>query len=107
LQAGYKKNTRALANIGRNFALVEAVRGSAPDIAGKQMANPCSMILSSKVVLDYLGEKEGDPKWKNAANLIERSLINTLERGITTSDLGGTSRTAEVGEAIAEGIIEG
>jgi len=106
LQAGYEKNTRALANIGKNFALFEPVHGSASDIAGKQMANPCSMILSSKMMLEYFSEKSGGKEWIEAAEAIEEAFINNLKPGATTPDLGGRAKTLEVGEAIARIILE-
>ncbi|MBS7650065.1 MAG: isocitrate/isopropylmalate dehydrogenase family protein [Candidatus Bathyarchaeia archaeon] len=95
------------ANIGRDFALFEPVHGSAPDIAGKQIANPCSMILSSKMMLEYFGEKMGLNKYFEAAEKIEYGFIKALKSGITTPDLGGRSKTLEVGRAIAQTIIEG
>jgi len=94
------------ANIGRDFALFEPVHGSAPDIAGRQLANPCSMILSSKMMLEYFGEREGDREWVDAANAIEEAFINNLKSGATTPDLGGRAKTLEVGEAIAKRILE-
>lgn len=106
MQAGYKKNTRVLANIGKNFALFEPVHGSAPDIAGKQMANPCSMILSSKMMLKYFGEREARKEWSEAANAIEEAFIHSLESGITTPDLGGKAKTYDVGKTIARRILE-
>jgi isocitrate/isopropylmalate dehydrogenase len=106
LQAGYKKNTRALANIGKNFALFEPVHESAPDIAGKQMDNQCSMILSSKVMLEYFSEKAGGKEWSEAANAIEEAFINGLKSGITTPDLGGKAKTYDVGKIIARRILE-
>jgi methanogen homoisocitrate dehydrogenase len=95
------------ANIGRDFALFEPVHGSAPDIAGKQIANPCSMILSSKMMLEYFGERTGLNKYFEAAEKIECGFIKTLKSGLTTPDLGGRSKTLEVGKAIAKTIIEG
>jgi 3-isopropylmalate dehydrogenase len=83
------------------------------DIAGKQIANLCSMILSSKMMFEYFGEKEDDTKWTNEANGIEEAFVNNLEQGVSTPDLGGKStrarksKTAEVGKAIAQQIIEG
>jgi isocitrate/isopropylmalate dehydrogenase len=100
------RKTRARSQILRkNFALFEPVHGSAPDITGKQIANPCSMILPCKMMLEYFGED--DTKWTNAANAIEEAFVNNLEQGVSTPDLGGKSRTAEVGKAIAQQIIEG
>ncbi len=94
------------ANIGRDFALFEPVHGSAPDIAGRQTANPCSMILSSKMMLEYFGERGGGKEWMDAANAIEEAFIDTLKSGVTTPDLGGRSKTIEVGESIAQRIVE-
>jgi 3-isopropylmalate dehydrogenase len=93
-------------NIGKDFALFEPVHGSAPDIAGRQVANPCSMILSSKMMLEYFGDRGGGGEWMNAANAIEEAFINTLKSGFTTPDLGGKAKTMEVGEAMAKTILE-
>jgi len=94
------------ANIGNDFALFEPVHGSAPDIAGKQLANPCSMILSSKMMLEYFGDKGGGKEWISAANAIEEAFIDTLKSGFTTPDLGGKAKTIEVGDAIVNRIRE-
>ncbi|MBS7623526.1 isocitrate/isopropylmalate dehydrogenase family protein, partial [Candidatus Bathyarchaeota archaeon] len=95
------------ANIGKDFALFEPVHGSAPDIAGRQLANPCSMILSSKMMFEYFGERDGGGEWLDAAEAIEEAFINNLKSGVTTPDLGGRAKTLEVGEAIAKRILEG
>lgn len=68
------------ANLGNNIAIFEAVHGSAPTIAGKNIANPTSIILSSVMMLRYLGEL-------SAANNIEQALILTLEQNHFTSDV--------------------
>jgi len=94
------------ANIGRDFALFEPVHGSAPDIAGRQTANPCSMILSSKMMLEYFGDRGGGEEWMKAATAIEETFIDTLKSDITTPDLGGKAKTVEVGKAIAKRILE-
>ncbi|MCL2172590.1 MAG: isocitrate/isopropylmalate dehydrogenase family protein [Candidatus Bathyarchaeota archaeon] len=89
------------ANIGDNFALFEPIHGSAPDIAGKQIANPISMILSTKMMLDWLGERFNDSKCLNAAAAIERAVIQTLINGPTVPDLGGKASTLQMAQAIA------
>ncbi|PFX11202.1 Isocitrate dehydrogenase [NADP] [Stylophora pistillata] len=71
------------ANLGNDIAIFEAVHGSAPTIAGKNIANPTSIILSSVMMLRYLGELE-------AANKIEQALLVTLEQGHFTSDVPET-----------------
>ncbi len=87
------------ANIGENFAMFEPIHGSAPDIAGKNIANPIASILSFSMCLDWLGEK-------NASRAVENAVINSLEKGDKlTLDLGGSSTTHELAESIAKEII--
>jgi len=94
------------ANIGENFAIFEPVHGSAPSRAGKHTANPCSMILAAKMMLDWLSEQHGDFKCLAAAQAVEGAIVKTLRKGITVPDFGGGARTVEMGEAIAEEIVE-
>jgi isocitrate dehydrogenase (NAD+) len=83
------------ANIGEHVALFEAVHGSAPDIAGKNLANPMALILSSAMMLDHIEEAE-------AARRVREAVYAVLKDGKTlTKDLGGRSGTTEVTEAIA------
>lgn len=82
------------ANIGDNNALFEPVHGSAPDIAGLGISNPSAMILSSVMMLDYLGEYE-------EARRLETALLNVLYQSkVLTPDLGGSSTTMEMAEEI-------
>ena len=86
-------------NIGDKNGLFEPVHGSAPDIAGKNIANPCSMILSTAMMLDYIGEKE-------TALKINKAVEKVVEKGkILTPDLGGKSKTMEMTEAIVKEVI--
>lgn len=86
-------------NIGDENGLFEPVHGSAPDIAGKGIANPCSMILSTAMMLDYIGEKEISQK-------INKAVENVVCRGkILTPDLGGTAKTKEMTDAIVNEVI--
>jgi 3-isopropylmalate dehydrogenase len=93
------------ANIGDNFALFEPVHGSAPKYAGKNIANPTSMILASKLMLEWLGDKYSDQKSKKAAVAIEKALIDTFNANILTPDLGGTITTDMFGQAVADRIL--
>lgn len=78
----------------RGPAMFEPVHGSAPDIAGKGIANPIAALWSAQMLLDYLGERQ-------AASALMRSIEMVLARGeIRTPDLGGTNTTHEVGEAV-------
>jgi len=88
------------ANIGDNFAIFEPVHGSAPDIAGKGIANPLSMILSARMMLEWLAMKNNDSKCVFAAKRIEDAVTRVLARGIKTPDIGGNNRTDDVTSAV-------
>ncbi len=82
------------ANIGTDAAIFEAVHGNAPDIAGKGIANPIAMILTSAMMLKYLGEN-------SCAQAIENAVNAVTEKGeVLTPDLGGKATTKEVTQAI-------
>lgn len=87
------------ANIGELGAVFEAVHGSAPDIAGKNLANPTALLQSSILMLRYVNERV-------AADRIERALYRTLEEGrVRTRDIGGTASTTEYTEAIVAAMM--
>ena len=92
------------ANIGENFALFEPIHGSAPNRAGKHTANPISMILSAKMMLEWLGEKFNDTKCISAGAAIENSVIYALTNYQTVPDCGGNTTTLGMAEAIAEAL---
>jgi isocitrate dehydrogenase (NAD+) len=82
------------ANLGENAALFEAVHGTAPDIAGKNVANPTALLMSAVMMLRHLSEYP-------AADRIEAALNKVLEgRELTTRDIGGKASTTEFTEAI-------
>jgi isocitrate/isopropylmalate dehydrogenase len=83
-------------NIGDKMAVFEPVHGSAPDIAGKGIANPIAQILSAGMMLEWLGEKK-------AAKALETSCIEVLKEGKTlTPDLKGTAKTKDVSKAVVK-----
>lgn len=86
------------ANIGDNISIFEAVHGTAPDIAGKGIANPTALLLSGIAMLRYLGYSA------NAA-AIENALLYTLEQGVHTGDFGDKSIPASNTNAFADAII--
>jgi 3-isopropylmalate dehydrogenase len=92
------------ANIGDNFALFEPIHGSAPNRAGKQTANPISMILASKMMLDWLGERYNDGQCLKAANAIEDGVVKALVSGQTIPDCGGNTTTIGMAKAIAAAL---
>jgi tartrate dehydrogenase/decarboxylase/D-malate dehydrogenase len=83
-------------------SLFEPVHGSAPDIYGKNIANPIAMIWSGAMMLDSIGK--GDPKFKAAHDSILKAIETVLVDGPRTPDMGGNATTSDVGKAIAECI---
>ncbi|KQR78372.1 tartrate dehydrogenase [Burkholderia sp. Leaf177] len=87
-------------NPDRKFpSLFEPVHGSAPDIAGKNIANPVAMIWSAAMMLEFLGNAQGPER--DAHDAILAAIEATLKEGPRTGDLGGTASTTDVGTAIA------
>jgi isocitrate dehydrogenase (NAD+) len=86
------------ANLGHRYAIFEAVHGSAPDIAGKGLANPIAVIRSAAMMLEHVGHRE-------AAVRIERAVVRTLEAGVgLTRDLKGAGTTATITEQIIKNL---
>jgi isocitrate dehydrogenase (NAD+) len=84
------------ANIGANAAIFEAVHGSAPDIAGKGIANPVALLLGSIQMLEHLGKQE-------EANRLRAAIVATMQaRDDLTPDLGGKGTTQSFAQSIAE-----
>src|SRR6202045_561853 len=89
------------ANVGVDAAIFEAVHGSAPDLAGKGVANPIALIRSAALMLEYIGQR-------HAAERIEASVRRTLEAGRgLTRDLGGDGNTATITEQLIRNLTEG
>ena len=93
-------------NIGDDFAIFEPVHGSAPTRVGKHTANPCSMMLAAKMMLEWLSERYDDPLCLKAAESVEWGVSQVLKEGLTIPDFGGNLKTMEMGEAIAQKIVE-
>jgi isocitrate dehydrogenase (NAD+) len=88
-------------NIGKDVAIFEAVHGSAPDIAGKGIANPSALLLAACLMLEHMGLNE-------TAGRIRAALKKVIEEGETvTSDLGGSAGTRAFGDAVIEEIQAG
>ena len=85
------------ANIGNEVAIFEAVHGSAPDIAGKNVANPTAIILSAAMMLRHIGEGR-------AASEIEQAVLVTLESGVRSADMAGSAKPSST-TAFAEAVI--
>jgi isocitrate/isopropylmalate dehydrogenase len=88
-------------NAGTDLAAAQAQHGSAPDIAGTDKANPCSLILSAAMLLDWLGERHGEARHREAAAAIEAVIDAVLADPATrTADLGGTLGTAAFADVV-------
>jgi isocitrate dehydrogenase (NAD+) len=84
------------ANIGDDRGIFEAVHGSAPDIAGKNIANPTALLLASAMMLDYLELNEQSER-------LRRSIRHVIGEGsVLTPDLGGTASTTEYTQALID-----
>jgi isocitrate dehydrogenase (NAD+) len=90
------------ANIGDDRAVFEAVHGSAPDLAGKGVANPLALLMSAVMMLNYLGENRADPASLTAGDRIKSAYNAALAAGQTTADLGGGLNT----DAFATAVIQ-
>ena len=96
----------AALNVGDERAAANAGHGSAPDIAGKGIANPSGIILSAAMLLEWLGSRRSEQKFTYAAKAIEKSLDGLLTSGQRTGDLGGQLGTQAFAKLIAENIRE-
>ncbi|MCY4335310.1 MAG: isocitrate/isopropylmalate family dehydrogenase [Litoreibacter sp.] len=91
------------ADIGLSQAVFQPCHGSAPDIAGKGLANPFAMVLSGAMMLDWLGLKHGVQTMCDDASALRDAVdAQVAARADVTPDLGGTARTAEATEAVAK-----
>lgn len=96
----------AAANIGDSFALFEPVHGAGFDIAGQNIANPSSLLLSICMMLDWLGARNNDDLCGRGKNLIESAIFDLTKSGIATVDVGGSCTTSEFTRRVVEKIAE-
>ncbi|MFD1067114.1 isocitrate/isopropylmalate dehydrogenase family protein [Oceanobacillus locisalsi] len=89
-------------NTNKNVAMAQAAHGSAPDIAGRDLANPIGMMLSAALLMEWMSKRYADSKLETAGKTIEKSLYQTLAEGITTKDLGGDKGT----EAFTDEVLK-
>jgi len=88
------------ANIGEHEAVFEAVHGSAPDIAGKGIANPLALLMSAVMMLNHLSDQAGDDELKAVAEKIKNAYNRALAEGQKTRDLGGSLNTDQFAEQL-------
>ena len=92
-------------NAGLDHAMGQAAHGSAPDIAGQDVANPFSLILSAGQLLGWYGQRKGLPAFNAAAQAIEAAAVATIESGEATRDVGGRLGTAATGKAFVQRLL--
>ena len=94
--------------VGERQAMAQATHGSAPDISGQNIANPYAMIMSGKMLFEWLGHKRQVDEALKGADLVEAAMETVIsEAHAVTRDLGGEASTQEMGEAIREAIMNG
>jgi 3-isopropylmalate dehydrogenase len=87
-------------NVGKDHAMGQAAHGSAPDIAGKNIANPFSQVLSASQLLAWYGQKNNKDAFLKASAAIDRAVEEAIKTGRSTKDIGGHLGTQEVGQAL-------
>ncbi len=88
-------------NAGADYAMAQAAHGCAPDIAGKNLANPFSLILSASRLLAWHGRRKGESGFARAASAIDKAVADAIAAHEITRDIGGSLGTRETGEALA------
>jgi isocitrate dehydrogenase (NAD+) len=88
------------ANIGDHEAIFEAVHGSAPDIAGKGIANPLALLMSAVMMFNHISDKEGDLALRKAGDRIKTAYNSALADGCKTRDLGGSLSTDQFSDEL-------
>ena len=89
-------------NVGADHAMAQAAHGSTPDIAGRDVANPTSLILSAALLLAWHGQRVGEARFESAGRAIEVAVAAAAQAGCITRDIGGNLGTTAAGQAIAE-----
>jgi 3-isopropylmalate dehydrogenase len=92
-------------NAGDDYAMAQATHGTAPDIAGRNIANPISLVLSVALLLAWHGRRKNLPPFETAAAAVEQAVERAVAAQETTVDIGGMLGTREVGEALTRRIM--
>jgi 3-isopropylmalate dehydrogenase len=91
------------AEVGDEHGMFRPIHGSAPKYRDKDVANPIATILSAKMLMEWLADKHNDNSARDAANRLEKAVDSTLKEGkVLPRELGGSSKTDEVGDEIAK-----
>lgn len=95
------------ADIGRDHAVFQPCHGTAPDLVGRDLANPIGAILSGAMLLDWLADRHRDERCASAAGVIRSAVNATLAAGTSTVDVGGKAGTSAVTDAIVGAVHSG
>jgi len=95
----------ASVNAGSKHAMAQAAHGSAPDIAGKNLANPYSLILSSALLLDWYAQRSRNQEYTTAANAIREAIGAAILSKEVTKDIGGNLGTKEAGDVLVKKLL--
>ena len=87
-------------NAGTHYAMAQAAHGSAPDIAGQNIANPFSQVCSAAMLLTWYGQREGRPEFIQASHALEQAVTQAIAAKESTRDMGGKLGTKETGQAL-------
>lgn len=87
-------------NAGTHYAMAQAAHGSAPDIAGQNIANPFSQVWSVAMLLGWYGQRQNKPQFVTAAQVLETAMADAIAAGESTKDIGGRLGTQETGQAL-------
>ena len=93
------------ADVSTTHGIFQPSHGSAPDIAGRGIANPVATVLSAALLLDWLAEQHGDARCSDAADAVRQATASVLLAGPRTADLGGKHNTRDVAQAIAAELV--
>jgi 3-isopropylmalate dehydrogenase len=93
-------------NAGDDHAMAQAAHGSAPDIAGQGIANPVGLMHSAVMLLDWMGNKYGDPHLTGVSQAIDSAIVGALSTGPLTPDLGGQADTESFTHAVIGRLLD-
>lgn len=91
-------------NTNETQCMAQAAHGSAPDIAGQNIANPVGLMLSASMMFDWLATNRNDEKFAKASDMMEKAILATMAKGKLTPDMGGTESTTSFAEAVVEEV---
>lgn len=94
-------------NAGTDYAMAQAAHGSAPDIAGQNIANPFSQVCSAGMLLTWYGQRKGKPDFVRAGQALDEAVAQAIAAGESTRDMGGTLGTRQAGDALVARLLNG